>query len=129
VGPCRARSYAGSTGLHQRGAGDLFDALVALGLLDRDDDGYRNTAETDLYLNPAKPTYMGGMLEFHNTTVYQPWASLTEALRTGESQSTVKHLEDLFAATYADPDVLNTHSSAMRVLSAGPATALANTLP
>ena len=53
-------------------------ALVALGLLDRDDDGYRNTAETDLYLDPAKPTYMGGMLEFHNTTVYQPWASLTE---------------------------------------------------
>jgi len=51
---------------------------VALGLLDRDDDGYRNTAETDLYLDPAKPTYMGGMLEFHNTTVYQPWASLTE---------------------------------------------------
>ena len=82
-----------------------------------------------MYLDPGKPTYMGGMLEFHNTTVYQPWASLTEALRTGESQSTLKQLEDVFAATYADPDVLNTHSSAMSVLSAGPATALANTFP
>ena len=37
-----------------------------------------NTAETNLYLDPGKPTYLGGMLEFHNTTVYQPWASLTE---------------------------------------------------
>ena len=128
-GPLQGNELRERTGLHQRGARDLFDALVALGLLDRDDHGYRNTAETDLYLDPAKPTYIGGMLEFHNTTVYQPWASLTEALRTDESQSTVKHLEDLFAATYADPDVLNTHSSAMSALSAGPATALANTFP
>ena len=128
-GPLQGKELRERTGLHQRGARDLFDALVALGLLDRDDHGYRNTAETDLYLDPDKSTYLGGMLEFHNTTVYLPWASLTEALRTGESQSSVERLEDLFAATHADPDVLNTHSSAMSVLSAGPAIALANTFP
>ena len=48
-------------GLHPRSARDFFDALVALGMLARTDGRYSNTPETDLFLDPAKPTYMGGM--------------------------------------------------------------------
>src|SRR3954470_299536 len=43
-------------GLHPRSARDFVDALVALRMLNRDDDRYSNTTETDLFLDPAKPT-------------------------------------------------------------------------
>lgn len=47
----------GRMGLHPRGARDFLDALVALKFLQRGDDGiYRNTPETDLFLDKAKPS-------------------------------------------------------------------------
>src|SRR5215468_6977165 len=49
--------------LHERSARDFLDALVALGMLKREEGVYANTPATDLYLDRAKPTYMGGMLE------------------------------------------------------------------
>ena len=77
------------------------------GMLERDDDGrYSNTPTTDLFLDPAKPSYMGGLLEMLNARLYQFWGSLTEALRTGEPQSEVKTGGDFFATLYADPEQL-----------------------
>src|SRR5947209_12561897 len=38
-------------GLHHRGTLDFFDALVALGMLAREDGRYRNTAATELFLD------------------------------------------------------------------------------
>ena len=58
---------------------------------------------TDLFLDPAKPSYMGGLLEMSNARLYQFWGSLTEALRTGEPQSEVKTGGDFFATVYAGP--------------------------
>ncbi len=49
----------GRMGLHPRAARDFFDALVALGFLQRIDGQYRNTASTDLFLDKRKPTYIG----------------------------------------------------------------------
>ena len=37
--------------LHERGARDFLDALVALGMLRRENGEYSNTPETDLYLD------------------------------------------------------------------------------
>src|SRR6185312_3289878 len=71
-------------GLHERSCRDFLDALVALGMLERGSDGYSNTAATDLFLDRAKPTYAGGMLEMANERLYGFWGTLTEALRTGE---------------------------------------------
>jgi hypothetical protein len=42
-------------GLHPRSAQDFFDALVALGFLNRIDGKYHNTPETDLFLDKRKP--------------------------------------------------------------------------
>src|SRR5215218_3568026 len=42
--------------LHPRSARDSLDALVALGMLERDGDHYANTPETDLFLDRAKPS-------------------------------------------------------------------------
>jgi hypothetical protein len=55
--------------LHPRSARDFLDALVALGMLERDGDRYSNTPETDLFLDRAKPSYIGGILEMNNARV------------------------------------------------------------
>jgi hypothetical protein len=76
--------------LHPRSARDFLDALVALGMLERDGDRYSNTSETDLFLDRAKPSYVGGVLEMANARLYPFWGSLTEALRTGQPQNEAK---------------------------------------
>ena len=40
------------------------------------------------YLDRAKPTYIGGMLEMANARLYGFWGGLTEALRTGQARRT-----------------------------------------
>src|SRR4028118_1444465 len=90
--------------LHPRGARDFLDALVALGMLERDGDRYSNTPETDLFLDRAKPSYVGGILEMANARLYPFWGSLTEGLRTGQPQNEAKGGEEnIFAALYTDP--------------------------
>ena len=49
------------------------------------DGRYANTPATDLFLDRAKPSYVGGMLEMANARLYAFWGSLTEALRTGRA--------------------------------------------
>jgi hypothetical protein len=101
-------------GLHERSARDFFDALVALHLLERDETGrYRNSEEAELFLNPAKPSYMGGLIEMLNTRLYGFWGSLTEALRTGEPQNEAKQGGDIFDALYKDPAALEGFLRAM----------------
>src|SRR3954454_18186708 len=74
-------------GLHPRSATDFFDALVALGMLDRENGAYDNTPSTDLFLDRAKPSYVGGLLEMANAPLFGFWGSFTEGLRTGEPQN------------------------------------------
>jgi hypothetical protein len=81
-------SLAGRLGLHPRGARDFLDALVALGLLDRDEHSrYLNRRDCAAYLDRRKPTYLGGQLGHLNMRLYPSWGLLTEALRTGLPQS------------------------------------------
>src|SRR4051794_21415028 len=74
-------------GLHPRSATDFFDALVALGMLERTDGRYANTPATELFLDRAKPSYIGGLLEMANDRLYGFWGSLTEGLQTGAPQN------------------------------------------
>ncbi|MBB5032066.1 methyltransferase [Prosthecobacter vanneervenii] len=120
----------GRMGLHPRGARDFLDALVALKFLQRGDDGiYRNTPETDLFLDKAKPSYIGGILEMANHRLYPFWGSLTEAVRTGESQNESKGGHDPFAALYADPAKLKEFLRAMSGVSRGANMAIAQKFP
>jgi hypothetical protein len=118
-------------GLHQRSARDFLDALVALKLLERQNGVYHNTIDTDLFLDQAKASYVGGLLEMANARLYRFWGSLTEALRTGEMQNEAKGggVEDFFAALYAEPERLRAFLGAMSGLSAGPAQAIAAKFP
>src|SRR5919112_648664 len=115
--------------LHPRSARDFLDALVALGMLERDGDRYSNTPETDLFLDRAKPSYVGGLLEMANARLYPFWGSLTEALRTGKPQNEAKSGENFFTALYADPARLEGFLKAMTSASLGTAVAIANKFP
>jgi hypothetical protein len=117
-------------GLHERSARDFLDALVALKLLERENGIYSNTVDTDLFLDRAKPSYIGGILEMANARLYGFWGSLTEALRTGELQNESKgEGEDPFATMYADPQKLRGFLSGMSGISAGAAQAIAANFP
>jgi hypothetical protein len=105
-GPADLKTLSQKLGLHDRAARDFLDALVALKLLDRQDGRYRNTAETDMFLDRAKPGYVGGILEMANARLYGSWRFLTEALKTGQNQNEGKETDDNFAALYADPERL-----------------------
>lgn len=112
-------------GLHQRGARDFFDALVALRLLERRDGVYHNTPETARYLDRNQPGYVGGFLQFANARMFPAWGLLTEALRTGQPQTGVKDGEDLFDAEYQDPGSVARYARAMTGASLPVAAALA----
>src|SRR5262245_13131440 len=110
-------------GLHPRSARDFLDALVALRLLDRQDGIYSNAPESDLYLDPAKPSYIGGVLEIANSRLYGFWGSLVNALRSGEPQS--EGASDFFASIYGDPGRLRSLLAAMSTIREGAAQAVA----
>jgi O-methyltransferase domain/Dimerisation domain len=128
-GPADLSALSRRLGLHDRSARDFLDALVALRMLDRQDGLYRNTAETDDFLDRAKPSYMGGLLEMANARLYESWGSLTEALKTGRNQNEAKESGDVFAALYADPDRLRLFLTAMSGVSLGAAQAVAAKFP
>jgi Dimerisation domain len=69
-GPESLDSLRGRLGVHSRAARDFFDALVALGFLERRDGCYFNTPSTDLFLDRRKPSYIGGILEMANQRLY-----------------------------------------------------------
>jgi hypothetical protein len=116
-------------GLHPRSSRDFFDALVALGILERDNGSYRNTQETDIFLDRAKPSYVGGLLEMLNARLFGFWNSLTEGLRTGEPQNEAKAGGDLFDELYRDPERLRGFVKAMTGISTGSGMALAQSFP
>lgn len=128
--PLSAQELTARLQLHSRSARDFFDALVALGMLERENDVYRNTQATDLFLDRNKPTYLGGMLEMANERLYPFWGSLTEGLRTGLPQNEVKTGgAGLFEAIYGDPDRLRLFLGAMTGLSMGASQAIAQKFP
>lgn len=116
--------------LHPRSARDFFDALVSLGMLQRDQNGYRNTEETDEFLVKGKLSYVGGLLEMANERLYPFWGTLTEGLRTGLPQNELKTGgPGLFEVVYGDPERLRLFLGAMTGLSMKASRAIAEKFP
>lgn len=109
-------------GLHPRAISDFFDALVALGFLNRDGNGpdarYYNTPSGALYLDRTSPRYVGGILEMLNARLFKFWDSLPDALRTGRPQNETKHgQKGMFEELYAELPRLEQFLGAMTGLS------------
>ncbi|HEY9774209.1 MAG TPA: methyltransferase [Planktothrix sp.] len=115
--PHTAAELNGKLKLNGRGSRDLFDALVSMDLLQRDGDQYRNSPDSDYFLDAAKPSYIGGFLQMTNARLYPTWGALTQALRTGKPQNESANAEDTFAELYADKDRLKQFLSAMTGIS------------
>jgi hypothetical protein len=130
-GPTDLAALTRRLDLHPRAARDFLDALVALGVLGRDGDRYANTPEADAFLDRAKPTYVGGLLEMANARLYGFWGGLTEALRTGlpQNESKADPAASPFQALYADPARLRNFLQGMTGISLGAARAIARQFP
>jgi hypothetical protein len=67
AGALTAEDLAKALDLPAPEAQEFLDALVALGMLEREGDRYFNTCETDYFLDRNKPFYVGGLLQRSNT--------------------------------------------------------------
>lgn len=129
-GPKTAQALTERLKLHPRSARDFFDALVSLGMLQREGDLYRNAPEADQFLVRGRLSYIGGLLEMANDRLYPFWGSLTEGLRTGLPQNEIKTGgAGLFEAIYGNPERLRLFLGAMTGLSMGASQAIAEKFP
>lgn len=117
-GPMTLEEIMGECDLLRRPAMDFLDLLVSVGLLERDGDGedarYRNTDATAVFLDRAKPGYIGGIIELWDKRNYRFWADITEAFQTGQPQNETKDARAPFFQTlHAEPARLEAFMDAM----------------
>ena len=59
----------------------LLNALVALKLLEKENDNYKNTDDSLMFLSKESPSYMAGLM--HSNHLWNTWSHLTNVVRTG----------------------------------------------
>ena len=116
-------------GLHPRAARDFLDALVALGFLRREDGFYSNTPETDYFLDKAKPSYIGAMLELTSSRIFPNWSHLTEAVLTGRAENGSESLEETYSEFDAGSEETKDFLRAMSSFSDSANRVMARSLP
>lgn len=72
---------AQALGIDQRPAQMLLTGCASLGLLEKRDGRYQNSALAEEFLVPGKPYYFGGFVQLHDKRAYQPWGRLTDGIR------------------------------------------------
>jgi len=115
--PAALDALAARTGLTPRAARISADAMVALGLLERDGDTYRNGATTATFLAGRTPADLRPFLRFWDKISYPTWMGLADALATGPAQEVF----DL------DDESQQVVSAGIEAVLAGPARALSET--
>jgi SAM-dependent methyltransferase len=115
--PATLPALADRTGLTPRAARISADAMVALGLLERDDDAYRNSAAADRFLAGHPQADLRPLLRFWDRISYPAWQDLAGSLGRGPQQ-------EIFELDDALQEVA---SAGIEAVLAGPAAALAHT--
>lgn len=115
--PATIAALAARTGLTQRAARISADAMVALGLLERDGETYRNSQLAAAFLTGGTPADLRPFLRFWDKISYPAWAGLASALASGPSQQ----------ITELDDALQEVASAGIEAILAGPAAALAAT--
>jgi hypothetical protein len=110
--PLDAAALARKIAIAERGARDFFDALVSLGLLERNEHGlYRNSEPSSHFLDQRKATYIGGLLAHANLRVYPQWTDLTRTLRMGGPET--HDQPNFYQKLYCDPTKLEAFAKGM----------------
>ncbi|GAA3882137.1 methyltransferase [Saccharothrix violaceirubra] len=112
TGPATEEQVREKLGLHPRSTRDFLDALVALGVLEREGDLYANTPATALYLDENQDGYLGGWMRQASSRLFLAWSGLTESLRTGRP-TIGSDSQDYFRRLYENLDHRRAFISAM----------------
>ena len=78
-------------GFHPRPAEMLLSGCAALGLLEKRQGRYYNSALAEEFLVRGKAYYFGGVVTLLDRRLYLPWNNLTEALKTNRAQTWGDH--------------------------------------
>jgi SAM-dependent methyltransferase len=81
---------AGKTGVARSRLRVLADAMVSLGLVERDGERYRNSAVADEFLSGGGAADLRPFLKFWDRLSYPTWLGFEQAVRTGQGQSSMK---------------------------------------
>jgi len=101
LGEATAPALASELQLNERALRLILNATVAIGLLEKEGDLYRNTAESALFLVPGRPADLSKAL-LYMRDVYPAWGRLTALAKTGKPvESPRLHLGDDEARTSA----------------------------
>jgi SAM-dependent methyltransferase len=116
--PATLDALAARTGLTARTARISVDAMVALGLIERDGEAYRNSALAAAFLTGTGPADMRPFLRFWDRISYPAWIGLADALGKGQVNEIVG----------MDEETQRIAAAGIEAVLAGPAAALANTV-
>jgi SAM-dependent methyltransferase len=85
-GPTTLEALAATCGIPPRTLRISADAMVSLGLIERDGERYRNSAAAGAFLAGAAGPDLRPMLRFFNGISYPLWMNFEAAVRAGEGQ-------------------------------------------
>jgi SAM-dependent methyltransferase len=100
-GPLTLAELAAACGLPARTVGISADAMISLGLLERDGARYRNSAAAAAFLAGALGRDLRPMLRVFDRISYGLWGGLEEAVRAGHGQSQFGRFNDEQQAIYS----------------------------
>ena len=86
-GPATLDELAATCGIPRRTAGISADAMVSVGLLERDGERYRNSEAAAAFLAGQPGPDLRPMLRFWNRISYPGWLALEEAVRAGAGRA------------------------------------------
>ncbi|MBD0325478.1 MAG: methyltransferase domain-containing protein [Pyrinomonadaceae bacterium] len=86
--PLKLEEIAAALKIHEVAAESFLNACVALGLLVRIDDEYRNSSLAEEFLVRGKPGYVGDQFRSYDRTSYPLWANLAQNLRRWQPVAT-----------------------------------------
>jgi cyclopropane fatty-acyl-phospholipid synthase-like methyltransferase len=114
--PTTVDGLAARTGLTRRAARISADAMVALGLLERVGDVYRNGETADAFLVGRSSGDLRPLLRLWDKVSYPAWQELADALARGPSKEVFE----------LDDELQEVVAAGIEAHAVGPATALAN---
>lgn len=118
--PTSLEGLAARTGLTRRAARIIADAMVALGLLERKGDTYRNSEVAAAFLTGHGPNDLRPILRHWDKISYPAWCEFSEALARGPSR-------EIFEVLASDDKLQEVASAGIEAMLADPTMALPKT--